>query len=442
MHARARTARDTISVLREPELLCAWLNRAIEWPKGVRVRSAGVNRLWAGRRKRITFELALDIEQGDGAGAYMLQGRLGASIEAHREHKAARIERGRLAGIRIANAAMDVAFWTPDRDRKLPVVRQLFDEQGLREALAGTASATLLGFTTHAPGDHPGVRGDLVAYRAGKRCVVSVRSDAGGAESGVYIKAFRRPPTAQQVDELKRLGEELKERSDGLVRIPSTIDHVPDKRLVVTRAISDDQEPVASAGEGLRMTARALRALHGTVPRVGPPAHTVRQEFQTACRWVSVLKRLGYGEFVALRDLAMELSRLMPKTGPGDDTLIHRDFYGAQLRIAEEAIWLTDFDTLAIGNAEVDVSTYVAHMLLDSGLTEDAWPQAEASARTFVEAYLDCGGTVRREHLRFHLPCAIARLGAVHLVRGFPADRIKLFWRRAREFARLDRSIV
>ncbi|MCH7491899.1 MAG: hypothetical protein IID05_14545 [Gemmatimonadetes bacterium] len=93
-----------------------------------------------------------------------------------------------------------------------------------------------------------------------------------------------------------------------------------------------------------------------------------------------------------------------------------------------DRIWLLDFDTLARGHAEVDLATFIAHIVLD-GLSADlSIGEIDQLTGTVLSEYESSGGRVDRNRFRFYLPSAMARLGAIHLARGMKPEIVAHFW--------------
>ena len=93
---------------------------------------------------------------------------------------------------------------------------------------------------------------------------------------------------------------------------------------------------------------------------------------------------------------------------------------------------LVDFDTLSRGDAEADLATYLSHLLLNAGGTDDAGRVFSERAKRFLDAYEAFGGTVVAPRLGCYLASALLRLGAIHLFR-LPRPRASdPLWRAAR----------
>lgn len=341
-----------------------------------------------------------------------------------RSHTRARVSRHGLRGLRLINNELGLWCCTPDRDRRLPAVRALVDHRRAASVLATTAAAQFLDL------GHDGkqVRCEIAAYRANKRCSLRVKPTNSLGNGGVFVKVFRRAPTGEQVEALRLLPPYLDDLSSGRVRAPAIIDFCPAKRLLITAAVTEASCPLGTSPEALSAAATALAILHELPAVTATKIHTARDEFQTACRWGSALRVLREPRHVRLRKLLVDLSRQAATIEEQGTTLIHRDFFPAQLLWAGKTLWVLDFDTLCLGHSEVDVATFVAHLLFDGLIAGTGIPEITRMAASFVEDYLRNGGRISKSRLRFYLPCALARLGAIHLPRGVPVQVVDQLW--------------
>lgn len=220
-------------------------------------------------------------------------------------------------------------------------------------------------------------------------------------------------------------------RKGGRVRAPALVDFRPAERLLITAAIPGETSSLGMGTDDLSEAANALAIVHDAPITPGLTVHTAQDELQTAYRWVSALRVAGEKRYVRLRELVAGLGDLVTTLDEQGVVLIHRDFFAAQLPRQRNTLWVVDLDTLSVGHPELDVATFLAHLFLD-GLTAGVAPDeiTEAAGR-FVEAYRRSGGRVANYRLRFYLPCALARLGAIHAARDVPAEIVDELWRMA-----------
>ena len=192
--------------------------------------------------------------------------------------------------------------------------------------------------------------------------------------------------------------------------------------------MTEAARPLGTSREALAAAATALAVLHDLKAVAPSKIHTPKDEFQTACRWVPALRVLQEQRQVRLRKLLVELGRLVTTIKEPCATLIHRDFFPAQLVRVDDTVWVLDFDTLCLGHCEADVATFVAHLFFDGLVAGASVPEITHKGASFVEDYLQNGGRIRESRLRFYLPCALARLGAIHLPRGVEVRVVDKLW--------------
>lgn len=408
----------------EGQRLEDWLKQEIEWPAGLSLRETRLHRVWAGRHGRIAFELVLSLRSGESTVTHFLQGVFGGGIPAFRPVKAACIREHGVASVRVANRELCVWCCSPDRDPALPIVSQLLDARRVASLLRPTAASPILGLDD----DEVQLNCTVMGYRAARRCALRVsRPDAPGANA-VFVKAHRRAPPHTQLAAVANLAADLHARSSGRVRIPALIDEVRDERLLIMAAVAGGPIPLELNGYDLALAANALAMLHGSDFDASIPCHAPTGEFQTVCRWVRGLKVLQEERYLRLRELATELRESLHGVEAAGVTLIHRDFYAAQMLRDEETLWLVDFDTLSTGHPELDVATFVAHLFLDGLQDDESTATLSDTGERFIGSYRDDGGRLLSKRFRFYLACAMARLGAMHLVRGVPARVVDELW--------------
>lgn len=422
----------------EPYRIHSWLQKEVEWSHGARLCDVRLNRLWAGRQGRLTFELALDLTYDGSVHTHTLQGGNRAAGSPPRFHTCARMSRHGLRGLRLVSDELGLWCCTPDRDWKLPAVRVLLDDGRAASVLAATAAGPLLGLDR----DGAQVRCEIATYRANKRCALRAWSTDPAGRVSVFVKVFRHMPEIEHVEALRRLPVHIYDRSHGRVRVPTLLDSCPARRLLITaditsnpcdgRTLCEGARTLGTNSDDLSAAATALAILHDVPDVTVPKVHTLKAEFQTVCRWVRALQVLQEQRYLRLRELAIELSRSLTTIEEPGATLIHRDFFAAQLLQAGEILWVLDLDTLCLGHPEVDVATFVAHLFLDELMAGAAMPEVIRNGASFVENYLQNGGRIVKSRLRFYLPCALARLGAIHLARRVPTQVVDGLWELAR----------
>ncbi|MCP4245665.1 MAG: phosphotransferase [bacterium] len=359
-----------------------WLATDVAWPPGYRLGQVHLHRLWVGRHSRITFELRLQFDSPEGAPAALLQGGLGTRPKRHRPARQARLDHDWLQGLCLWNEALGVCICSPDCDPYLPAVHQHLPTGAVTGAPADGR------LSPDGPEQRLATR--LIAYRTGKRCVLRARRSDGDAP-GVFLKFFRRLPAGSSGDRYHRVSTALVRTSRGAVRIPELTTVDEQCRMLVLAEVADAR-PIGLNLDDLLAAANTLTALH-RVPIEATAVHSPDTELDTARRWVDVIRGLSPGLDAPLRRLIAALDEAATRLTYTNLRLIHRDFYGAQLLRAGDTVWLVDFDTLCRGHAELDVATFLAHLLLDLVRQGDASPSLAAVwGERFTDAYQSTAG--------------------------------------------------
>jgi aminoglycoside phosphotransferase (APT) family kinase protein len=118
-----------------------------------------------------------------------------------------------------------------------------------------------------------------------------------------------------------------------------------------------------TAGEPhLEAAARSIAVLHrGKIPLDRTYSLADEMELIESCGPAALLNRI--------RKVAAPLR-------PSTSVPVHRDFYDKQLLVDGPRIALIDLDTLAMGDAEIDLANFAAHLHLRAVQNRVAWPAA------------------------------------------------------------------
>jgi aminoglycoside phosphotransferase (APT) family kinase protein len=156
-------------------------------------------------------------------------------------------------------------------------------------------------------------------------------------------------------------------------------------------ALSSEQLIPAARAAGC-----ALRALHAAPPPADIRVHSGSDEIEMLQRWLQRLEpfvpRLG-GPF---RTVAAGVFEGLDAS-PAPHVLLHRDFYDKQILVDKNGrIGLLDFDTLAVGEAALDVANALVH--LELRVLQKRCPPEEAAAvgLALLEGYQPAAQVCRR----------------------------------------------
>lgn len=136
-----------------------------------------------------------------------------------------------------------------------------------------------------------------------------------------------------------------------------------------------------------------VRALHDAEVPAGLQRHTVDDEVAAAERWLRAARR--YARVPPRASECLEQARRRLAGGAVEPVLVHRDLHDKQLLVDGAAIVVLDLDTMALGEAAVDLANLLVHLELRvlQGVEPD---RADAVARAFLEAYQPDPATLAR----------------------------------------------
>jgi hypothetical protein len=306
---------------------------------------------------------------------------------------------------------MSVATATPaGLDPALPTMPLALDA-----AVAGPALAATLA----APGDDFELHGlRLVRHKLGRRFLVEYDVElgrrGGAAERFAVIAKVRRHRTGERGLELARAlwDAGFDDRAGDGIAIPEPLGHVPVLHawlqrkapgVPLTDMLGDGERPAR-----MPRVAAAARKVHraGVAPR---RAHTMADE-------VAILhERLG-----ALAAARPRLARRLERVLAACDRIgaatpepvacgIHRDFYGDQVLVDGDRLWLLDFDLYCEGDPAVDAGNFIGH-LTEQALRELGDPEAlRDHERAFEDAFAASAGEACRPAVRAYALLTLVR---------------------------------
>lgn len=182
-----------------------------------------------------------------------------------------------------------------------------------------------------------------------------------------------------------------------------------------------------SLAESARKTGMALAALHKAQP-VDLPHHSGVDEAALLHTWVTRTLAFFPGLGTRVADLLPEVQARLNGTATSDVTL-HRDFYDKQVFV-DDGIGMLDFDTLARGEAALDLGNMLAHFelrVLQGYCTGDqatiataellAGYQPDEATRVRLDSYINAS--------RLRLACVYAFRPTWQHISAILLDRVK-----------------
>jgi aminoglycoside phosphotransferase (APT) family kinase protein len=247
---------------------------------------------------------------------------------------------------------------------------------------------------------------DVLAHKPGQRCTIRYAFD----DRELVGKVYRRTVLAERVAGwIDAVGE------------PEPLAVVADLGLLVRPYVTGRDLRHALDGPAVEAAARRIAALHAAAPPPAVRAKPLAHELEKLDRWCDEVG-VTASPRSALHALADGLAAVPA-------TLIHRDFYYANVLWDGARVWLLDFDELGIGDPAFDVGHFLAHLEVLAYRTTGRFDANADAARRFLAA---CP-PLDPEHVRFYRAYTFMKLAATEVRRRRPGwrDQTVAFVRRA-----------
>lgn len=425
-------AQHPSAALLDPVAVGRWLADAgLDWPDGATPSEVQIERVWPARGNGLAFEWSFTL---GGAKRWSLFGRVGSQGWSGSDAPSNRVALtpDGIRGVQTLVTSGAVRIHTPDLDPDLPQLGRCLDGSEMADALR----PHLFGSSSAGPVRTSRIRARLLSYRAGRRAAIAYQAPrAVGAGHRLLGKTYRDGRGETMLRRLATLGPQLETASNGRVRVPAPIAYLPEQRMLLFswcegaagRSVSERPARILrSAPAGMD----ALAALH-RVPTDGLAAFSVADELAVVDRWDAALQVCDHEWSDAARTVAASLHGAARDVQVNSECTIHRDFYERQYVVGREATTLLDLDTLARGDAAVDIGNFLAHLWLAALVSGEPTAGFSAQAGRLIRRYLASGGSLDRSSLRFYWASALFRVGAVHAFRSATREHAPAMWRLA-----------
>gem|GEM_PF-3446757 len=401
------------------------LRDRVDFGAGVQLTHVALERLWVGRRNRITLEYVLHLDVDGRPVQQLLQAGFDEAIVGRASEGEAIRGAKWIQNLCLRLPEMNLTFVSPDCDITLTSMDAVVS--GLADALDGQPAAMDIQRCVRSTDF------DLVSYRANKRHVLRSMS-AGPQRRTIFVKTVRRPVARDSFVAWHRIARWLSGRSNGRFGLPRITVVDPEHRWYVIEGKEEGARTFGYDRRDFHEAARLLASLHSAPIRTGK-SHDAFDELAILDRWAVAMRDLSRDHVSELLTLRERLDVAVRRLEPASAVLLHRDFYASQLIAEGERTWLLDYDTFAAGDAEVDVATYAAHLILDRIMEAEPQSSLDDDVSVFLDAYRSCGGTVSPARLNLYLASAVGRMAAIHGQRGLPPPKERLLWNQALHYA-------
>ncbi len=254
---------------------------------------------------------------------------------------------------------------------------------------------------------------ETLAYRPGMRALLRYTTRSRGT---VFGKVAHERQPRQYLEPLIRAGDAAR-RQGSTLRVPRVLAYAPHLGLGLIEALDGDtlhsrllRNEATSAC--LRRSAMGLRQLHQLYIEGDVRRHAPEDELALLRGWTDLVEALGCAGGASRREAWHELAAAAPSPA-AENVPVHRDYYDKQVLLAPEQTALLDLDTLARGDAEIDLGNFTAHLFL-RGVQ---WQRGEAmqdAAATFLAAY---PGPIDGVRLHWYRRSTLLRLSCVYALR-------------------------
>jgi aminoglycoside phosphotransferase (APT) family kinase protein len=371
-------------------------------------RDVRVERCWPANQTGLRFQWSCRLDSARRRSIYAVP----AERDDHRQNRTAspaQLSRLGIEGLRTYLPDFDLVVHTPDLDPEMPHV-------------AGCLDASVVG--AHLRNGDPGsvpereLSCSLIGYKPGRRA--AMRYDEGDSPAAFRLMGkTHRGEQAQRLLELHRQVEaQLRSLSDGRIAVPAAVSYVPELRLALFAWAPGSSVASGTALQDARLdtTVDVLAVLH-RVTLAELPIFDVPDELAATGRWVDMLPRAASDRVDRLQSAYDRLRIASEHITSGPQRTIHRDFYEKQLVWNVRKTTLLDLDTLARGDACLDLGNLISHLYLHRLQRAGNLAGFSAQVERLLLRYEHSNGPVDRRTVAFYCASSLIRGCALHSLR-------------------------
>jgi aminoglycoside phosphotransferase (APT) family kinase protein len=222
----------------------------------------------------------------------------------------------------------------------------------------------------------------LVSHRPERRALVRL----GGERYAKVIPPARVSSVLRALEAASRVAD-ASFSVPGVLEIdePAGVIELKALRGLSLRELVEDELPIEPAA---RAVGRALAALHASAPPDIERRHGPVEEAAVVLEWLRSAAAHVPERAAAIERKAPAVLELLAKLPASPARLVHRDFHDKQPIVAAGGrVGLLDFDTLACGDATVDLANLLVHLELRSVQGHCPEARAERAAKALLDGY-------------------------------------------------------
>ncbi|MBI1297532.1 phosphotransferase [bacterium] len=222
----------------------------------------------------------------------------------------------------------------------------------------------------------------IIVHRPERRAVVRLQQEG----ETVFAKAVRPEKSGALAAALTWAAEHIR-----TFATPALLHHDEVAGIVSTAALAGksvhDLYDSPAIEDALKVMGRTLGALHEMPAPAWAVPHAATQEVGVLARWMDRLHDFAPRLHAEITIPVARVAEML--TGAtGVPTLLHRDFYDKQIFVTDDGeAGLLDLDTLAVGEAELDVANALVHLELRSLQTGRLGCSLQRARAAFLREY-------------------------------------------------------
>lgn len=203
--------------------------------------------------------------------------------------------------------------------------------------------------------------------------------------------------------------------SDG-ISVPEPIAAIPELRMWMQRYVPGTViSSLLTGSEGVdlaRRIAKAIYKLHQMPlpqPAKARRSHTIFEELEILRNRLNAVAGMKPNWQERIKFVLAASEKLGETLTNDDQATIHRDFYGDQIIVSGERLFLIDFDLLCAGDPALDVGNFIGHITEQSLRAYGDPTTLKDREQALEDAYAELAGEQLRNRVRAYATLTLAR---------------------------------